>query len=144
MPCSCFGSPRRMPGVPGCRAGRADASGERGAGTAAAYQPPSQHLWGPDYGVDGERGYDFCEVCTNSLDHPAAPWRTLRCSRSRWVSSFSTSFRLRMLQTPPHRGAHKADGQMTSPGSSHRGAQFSSLRMASLMSELLNVCLRVS
>lgn len=70
MSCSCFGFPRRMPGVPGCRAGRADASGERGAGTAAAYEPPSQHLWGPDYGVDGERGYDFCEVCTNSPGHP--------------------------------------------------------------------------
>uniref|UniRef100_A0A674MQ56 Acyl-CoA thioesterase 11b n=1 Tax=Takifugu rubripes TaxID=31033 RepID=A0A674MQ56_TAKRU len=75
---------------------------------------------------------------------PATPWRTLRCSRSRWVSSFSTSFQLRMLRTPPHRAAQKADGQMTSPGSSHRGAQFSSLRMASQMSELLNVCLRVS
>lgn len=75
---------------------------------------------------------------------PATPWRTLRCSRSRWVSSFSTSFQLHMLWTPPRRGAQKADGQITSPGSSHRGAQFSSLRMASQMSEPLNVCLRVS
>lgn len=49
----------------------------------------------------------------------AAPWRTRRCSRSRWVSSFSMSFQLHMLRTPPHRGAQKADGQMTSPGSSH-------------------------
>lgn len=67
---SCFGFPRRMPGVPGRRAGREDASGERGAGAAAAYEPPSQHLWWPDHGVDGERGYDFCKVCTNSLNHP--------------------------------------------------------------------------
>lgn len=103
MSCSCFGFPRRMPGVPGRRDGRADASGERGAGTAAAYQPPSQHLWGPDYGVDGERGYDFCKVCTNSPDHPLRSYP----------------------RTPPHRAAQKADGQMTSPGSSHRGAQFS-------------------
>lgn len=77
MPSPCFGALRRMPGVPGGRrASRADESGERGAGAATAYKPPSQHLWGPDHGLDGECGYNFCKVCANrqpsyqrSLEH---------------------------------------------------------------------------
>jgi len=52
-----------MPGVPGRCAGRADAGGECGAGASATCQPSSQHLWGPDHGLDGECGYNCSEVC---------------------------------------------------------------------------------
>lgn len=64
---------------------------------------------------------------------PASSWSTLRCSRSS-SDSFSMSLQLHMLQIPPHRGVWKADGQMTSPGSSHGGAE-------ALLSELPLRCL---
>lgn len=54
---------RRMPGVSGRRASREDTSGERGAGATATCEPPSQHLRGPDHGLDGECGYDCSMVC---------------------------------------------------------------------------------
>ncbi len=62
-PCFCALT-RRMPGVSGRCASRADTSGERGAGAAATCQPSSQHLWGPDHGLDGECGYNCSKVCT--------------------------------------------------------------------------------
>lgn len=54
---------RRMPGVSGCCASREDTSGECGAGATATCQPPSQHLRGPDHGLDGECGYNCSMVC---------------------------------------------------------------------------------
>lgn len=142
----CFGAPRRIPGVPGGRcASRADKSGERGAGAATAYKPPSQHLWGPDHGLDGERGYNFCKVCANrqpsyqgSLEHSlpshlpgvaGLDGRVLRawppsctdpspqrCLRGRWPNDLSWLLSWR--------------------------SQASALRSASQMSELLNLPLR--
>ena len=58
---------RRMPGVPERRASWADTSGERGAGLTATRQSPSQHIRGPDHGLDGERGYDCSMVWTQYL-----------------------------------------------------------------------------
>lgn len=54
---------RWMPGVSGRCACRADTSGECGAGATATCQPPSQHLWRPDHGLDGECGYNRSKVC---------------------------------------------------------------------------------
>ncbi len=62
-PCFCALT-RRMPGVWGRCASRADTSGECGAGAAATCKPSSQHLWGPNHGLDGECSYDFSMVCT--------------------------------------------------------------------------------
>lgn len=53
---------RRMPGVSQRRASWADTSGECRAGVTSTCQSPSQHLRGPDYGLDGERCNDCSEV----------------------------------------------------------------------------------
>lgn len=53
-------------------AGREDPGRERGAGPAPARQPPGQHLWGPDHGLDGERGHHRSQV-RGERTAPACP-----------------------------------------------------------------------
>lgn len=48
-------------------ASREDPSGECGAGAASSCQSPRQYLWGPDHGLDGERGH-HCSQVGQSLD----------------------------------------------------------------------------
>lgn len=62
-PCFCA-LIRRMPGVSGRCGSWADTCWECRAGASAPCQPPSQHFWGPDYGLDGKCGYNCSKVCT--------------------------------------------------------------------------------
>lgn len=60
-------STRRMSGVHRCSGSWENTSGERGAGLTSTCQPPGQHLWRPDHGVDGECGYNCSKVWTECV-----------------------------------------------------------------------------
>lgn len=59
LPCSLT---RSRQGLQQHGASREDPSGERGTGAASSCQPSGQYLWGPDHGLDGERGHHRSQV----------------------------------------------------------------------------------